>query len=99
MGFLKVLGKKNNYKNKISILYKINKGYLEKKNYLKINLILLSNDKINLILFLKKLNLINFHININKYIILLKKKKNLNLNNNYLKIFLRYFENKPIYIF
>lgn len=98
MVFLKVLGNKYNYKNKISILYKINKGYFEKKNILKLNLILLSNNKINLILLLKKLNLINFHVNINKYNITIKK-KNLHLNYNYLKIFLKYFENKPIYIF
>lgn len=99
MVFLKVLGKENDYKNKISILYKINKGYFEKKNILKFNLIQLSNNKINFILLLKKLNLINFHINLNKYNILLKNKKKIYINNNYFKIFLKYFENKPIYIF
>lgn len=99
MVFLKVLGKKNNCKNKMLILYKINKGYFEKKNFLKVNLIKLSNNQINSILLLKKLNLINFHININKYNILLKKKKKLFFNYDYFKIFLKYFENKPIYIF
>jgi len=63
MVFLKVLGNHNNYKNKISIFYKINQGYFEKK----------------LSLNLKNLS-----------------KKN---SNHYNKIFLKYFENKPFYIF
>lgn len=88
MVFLKVLGKKNNCKNKMLILYKINKGYFEKKNFLKVNLIKLSNNQINSILLLKKLNLINFHININKYNILLKKKKK---NYFLIMIILKYF--------
>ena len=89
MDFSKVLGKKDNYKNKILILYKINRGYFEKKNFFKLNSILL----------LKKLNLINFHVNINKYNILLRKKEKYYFNYDYFKIFLKYFENKPIYIF
>ena len=81
MVFLKVLGSKS--KNKISILYKINKGYFEKK--------------INLILLLKKLNMINFFNNSIKFFFFFDKtKKN---SNHYNKIFLKYFENKPFYIF
>jgi hypothetical protein len=63
MAFLKVLGKKKNYKKQLSILYKIHKGYFEKKIYINLNLLLLSKKKYNLILLLKKLNLINFFNN------------------------------------
>ena len=95
MAFLKVLGNNKNYKNKISILYKINQGYFEKK--LNLNLKNLSNQKKKLILLLKKLNMINFFNNNIKFFFVYKKKKK---NNNYYnEIFLKYFENKPFYIF
>ena len=97
MAFLKVLGKKKNYKKQLSILYKIHKGYFVKKIYINLNLLLLSKKKYNLILLLKKLNLINFFNNKIKFNIILKNKNN--YNNNYNKIFLKYFENKPFYIF
>ena len=95
MAFLKVLGNNKNYKNKISILYKINQGYFEKK--LSLNLKNLSKQKKNLILLLKKLNMINFFNNNIKFFFCFDKKKK--KNNHYNKIFLKYFENKPFYIF
>lgn len=102
MVFLKVLGKKKlNYKKKLAILYKIHQGYFEKKNNIKINnFILLSKQKMNLILFLKKSNIIHFFKNNNKFKILFKNKikKNIIIN-NYNNIFLKYFENKPLFIF
>jgi hypothetical protein len=97
MVFLKVLGKQKNYKKQISILYKIHKGYFEKKVYINLNFLVLSKKKYNLILLLKKLNLINFFNNKIKFSIILKNKNNYNINYN--KIFLKYFENKPFYIF
>lgn len=97
MVFLKVRGKKN-LKNKLSILYKIHQGYLEKKNILKLHTYNVSNKKKNIILFFKKLNLINFFYINNKFNIYIKNYKN-KKSNNYNKIFLKYFENKPIYIF
>lgn len=102
MVFLKALGKKKlNYKKKLTILYKIHQGYFEKKNNIKINnFILLSKKKMNLILFLKKSNIINFFKNKNKFTILFKNKINKNIiSNNYNNIFLKYFENKPLFIF
>ena len=93
MVFLKVLGSKS--KNKIFILHKINKGYFEKK--INLNLKNLSKKKINLILLLKKLNMINFFNNNIKFIFFFDKKNK--INNHYNKIFLKYFENKPFYIF
>jgi hypothetical protein len=97
MAFLKVLGKKKNFKKNISILYKINQGFFEKKIYIKLNILLLSKKKNNLILLLKKLNLINFFNNNIKFNIFFKSKYK--LKNNYNKIFLKYFENKPFFIF
>lgn len=99
MVFLKVLGKKN-LKNELFILYKIHQGYLEKKNILKINTSYISNRQKNIVLFLKKLNFINFFYINDKYNIYVKNHRIKKFKTtNYNKIFLKYFENKPIYIF
>lgn len=95
---LKVLGRKK-FNNNLLFLYKINKGFFEKKICLNFNINKLSKNKIKLISLLKKSNLINFLIIKNKYNILFRKINNFKLKNSYIKIFLKYFENKPIYIF
>jgi hypothetical protein len=98
MVFLKVLGKKN-FRNKISILNKINKGYFDKKKNIIFNYSLISKQKLNLIIFLKKSNLINFFKNTMKFDISFNSLNIKSNINNYNKIFLKYFENKPFFLF
>jgi len=98
MVFIKVVGNYKLKKNKNNLLiYKFNEGFKIKKQLINIKINLLSKKKLNLIFFLIKLNLIfikkkikfNFFFD-NKFIY----NKNI-----YFQIFIKYFENKPLFIY
>lgn len=98
MVFIKILG--NNFqklkinKNYIKNYNILKLGFLKKKKIIKKNIFL--KKEIKFILKLKKMNFISFYILNNMKFNFFKLTKKLNI---YINIFLKYFENKPLFFF